>query len=72
MDHDATHVFNPKHKRATELAEWIGKTEKNTLRPINQGRADERVSSKLESGRLVLEMQDMFQSDPTMMQQMAQ
>lgn len=71
MDHDAVYELNPELPRSRELKQWYSNTEKANIRPTNQGRQADAAGSKLESsGRLVGEMNEMFQGDPEAMRQM--
>ena len=74
MDHDAAYELNPELPRSRELKQWYSNTEnKANIRPTNQGRQADAVGNKLESsGRLVGEMNEMFQNDPEQMRQMHQ
>ena len=67
MDQDACFCFNLEHPRTAELRMWWDTFDQTLLRSINQGKQTDGVSKKLESGRLISEMNDVFQSDPQLL-----
>ena len=60
MDQDANFEINPSHARTAELKDWWKSVDQANLRSVNQGKTADSVSSKLESGRLIAEMNEIF------------
>ena len=60
MDQDANFAINPEHARTGELQEWWKNLDQSQLKSVNQGKTGDNISSKLESGRLIAEMNEIF------------
>jgi len=52
------------------MLDWWSQVDKSMLKPINTRCANDAASNKLENGRLVCEMNDIFASDPKILQAM--
>lgn len=72
MDQEATYELNPDIPAAKELRAWFKSADKAALRPLNQGRQNDALNSKMDKSRLIAEMNDMFSSDPAIMHQLQQ
>ena len=62
---------NPPHPRTKELTEWWANFDRATLKSVNRDQAKAYTETRLDHGRLLSEMNDIFMSNPKALHQIS-